>query len=195
MPLACDLLSRVSFAPRDMARSAAFRHRMGRSLILLAVLAGQIGLPNFSLSFATPAEPAPAAESLAAKCQCPPTLRKVGRCCCATGQQPSARSCCAKSSKAKSPAHAACRAQAKSKTNPAATAESSKDRLTAFRDGCPCGQQDDTPMYRCADPRLVAIPLTASLDQLAPALLVLADDAPCGELLPPPLPPPIALWS
>lgn len=195
MPLACDLLKQVLFAPHDMARSAAIRCRVGRSLILFAVLAGQIGLPNLSLSFATPAKPEPAVETIAAKCGCPPALRKVGRCCCATGQLPGARSCCAKPSKTESLAHAGCRVETKSKSASASATKPSPKQLTAYRDGCPCGQRDDTPMYRCADPRVVVIPVTASLDQLAPALVVLANDAPCGELLPPPLPPPIALRS
>ena len=180
-----DSTCRFQLTPVAISQSPGWRGRVCRCLILMGVFLGQVGLPNLTLCRPSTACQHPDAAP-GTRCQCPPSLRRVGRCCCAMkSTTPTAgcrlacspkpqRSCCRKNS---SPVAA---------SQPAAKHDNSLE----FRNDCPCGQGSDVPAYRCTDPR--ALPPRIELSP--ESVLLLADpvrnDSPCGQRLPPPLPPP-----
>jgi hypothetical protein len=148
------------------------RRRIGGWCCIVAVLCGQIGLPNLTFDFAAAAPEASPIATADAGCQCPLTVRRVGRCCCAAKAKAAPSSCCAKKK--------SCRKD---------TADKNKVDL-AFHKSCPCDQRGDIDGYRCDDPRVLPVaPRAANVAARTPSFSV-ADSHAYGELLPPPVPPP-----
>ncbi len=171
----CRFLWHESPAPCCLALVRGMSGRMGRGFLCLILLSSQIGLPNFSLWVAATTACQTGTNGNDTGCRCAPRLRSLGRCCCAAGRLASARRCCAKPETAPQP-KSCCSRSVKTET--------------AFRDACHCGARADVLAYRCADPRVLPPRLNISADDVPAQIDAIGNDSLCGELLPPPLPPP-----
>ncbi len=185
----CQLMCRLVLAPQLLAWSAGAWCRASRGVLLLAVLAGQVGLPSsrvFAIMGTGCRNPQTAPDTA---CQCPPALRRLGRCCCAAKPSAAKSGCCTARSRTATPG-----TQAGCGVKPSAALDSftrrNQDEPLAFRDGCPCGNGPEANVYRCADPRVMPSKPVVSLDDVPARLEDWFDETACGELLPPPLPPP-----
>lgn len=172
MRAACHLPNRLADARSLAPPVMSLPQRIGRCVCILAVLCGQIGLPNLSQFLVAGTTEAKSAPTSDAGCQCPPALRRVGRCCCAANAKAAPSSCCAKKT--------SCRKE---------SAETKKHTL-AFRKSCPCDQRGDVDGYRCDDPRVLPKATLVTTVAMRAAPPVQIDSRACGELLPPPVPPP-----
>jgi len=175
-------------SPFRMAGSMVASPRLGRWVCVLAILAGQIGVPNFGLWLTAKAAQSATDGSEQVGCQCPPSLRRVGRCCCAGKSSSGTRSCCTK----RGPSSCAISLKQKSAGHlPAASAQSTRaEQSLGYRNACPCGQGSGVDAYRCHDPRVLPPRLTVTVMGVSINANPLCDSHICGELLPPPVPPP-----
>ncbi len=180
------LLDGALIVPLTLARSGSLFSRAGRGLLVLAVLCGQIGLPSVA-AFATPSKDEHAASSTGSSCRCAPTLRKLGKCCCAKPSRPAEKSCCAKKT-AKSPLATTCHKKRVEEKSPTRSKQ-----VLVLRDACGCGSSADVEASRCGDPRVMPPRLVITQETVDRPAVVLTDASRCGELLPPPLPPPKAV--
>lgn len=169
-------------APCRWARSTSAAGRASRVLVLLSLLAGQIGLPNLSAWCASRAIAETAEPS---GCRCSLTLRRAGRCCCQTTSAAGASSCCTKKPAA---AKSTCRARPQREAKPPAPRQ-----MRLVRDACGCGEGSTHSVFRCVDPRVMPPRLVLSSEVAARPKFFPVDESRCGELLPPPLPPPKSL--
>lgn len=185
MPSADAILARLRSVPYRLARSATIRGRLGRFCLAWGLLCGQIGLPEFSAvpPVASADDVHPPEVIPQQTCPCPPAARKVGRCCCAV--KPVAKSCCSSQKHASAPATCHVQAASRSVTTP----KPPTDRLVIGA-ACPCGDGAEHLALRCADPRVLpAAPMLTGELGFAERSGVWHAEL-CGELLPPPLPPP-----
>lgn len=167
-------------APRWIARSPRIGCRAIRGCILVALVVGQVGLPNFDL-FGHPMAACQNPQSApGTPCRCSAIARRTGRCCCSAAT--SRRTCQAKRKICHTKGSAVAKSCCRSK---------STDTL-ALRNACPCGTGTETAAFRCADPRVLPPKLAVSWNDAPVQRDRLFDEIGCGELLPPPLPPPKA---
>ena len=173
----CERLRRFCFAPILMARSTGRWSRSQRGALLMVLLIGQIGLPNFGWLVVSDMACQHPHAAPGSKCQCSPLLRRQGRCCCSTSKSENVRSCCSKKRQS------AC---VKSTT---AISKSTKTNCSLSA-ACPCGVGSDTHALRCSDPRIMPARMIVGFDHIPTPDADLVDESVTGELLPPPLPPP-----
>jgi hypothetical protein len=184
-----DSLSRFAFAPLAMARSFGWKSRFSRMLLLLGLLLGQIGLPNLAGGFSASRGCQNPNSAPGARCQCPPSLRRVGNCCCASKRAVNSQHCGRTCSPPASQTQRTC-CQKKAAVESVARQPSSRNAIPEMRDDCPCGNGSDIAGYRCTDPRVLPRKIELSREPIILVTDQSVNDSACGELLPPPLPPP-----
>lgn len=189
MQTSCDSMSRLPFAPLKIARSREWQCRLSRTLILCGVLLGQTGLPNFADCFSASTSCQHPDAPAGAKCQCPPSLRRVGRCCCASKKSANTAGCRTACGAPVAKTKKSC-CQKKTAALAASSTPRGNDKISEVRDDCPCGNGSDVFGYRCTDPRLMPPRIDVSPGSVRIFLVQWVNDAPCGERLPPVLPPP-----